>query len=120
MAFNLPSERMRSTMATDQKAPTPPDLSHESLRTWLEGLPPHHGRAAAFETRLRFSPGGATDAIERSLGRAGYRTIAKAGKFIVTGAYGPLRDGEADRARQWSADLWAAMREAATESSSIV
>lgn len=120
MAFNLPSERMRATMATDQKAPTPPDLSHPSLQTWLEGLPQRHGVGAAFETRLRFSPGGATGAIERSLERAGYRTISKAGKFIVKGSYGPLREGEADRARQWGADLWAAMREDAPKSTVIV
>ena len=120
MAFNLPSERMRATMAQDRKAPTPPDLSHESLQGWLAGLPLRHGACAAFETRLRFSPGGATGAIERALERAGYRTISKAGKFIVKGAYGPLREGEAERARQWGADLWAAMREATPTALSIV
>jgi hypothetical protein len=120
MAFNLPSERMRATMTTDRKAPTPPDMSHESLEAWLQSLSLRHGAAAAFETRLRFSPGGATGAIERGLERAGYRMIAKAGKFIVKGAYGPLREGEADRARQWGADLWAAMREKAPRALSIV
>lgn len=111
MAFNLPSERMRATMTTDRKAPTPPDVSHQSMHDWLQGLAPHHGLAAAFETRLRFSPGGATGAIERAFALAGYRTVAKAGKFIVMGAYGPLREGEVERARQWGADLWAAARE---------
>jgi len=120
MAFNLPSARMRATMATDQKAPTPPDLSHQSMQEWLAGLSLRHGAAAAFETRLRFSPGGATGAIERSLERAGYRTIAKAGKFIVHGSYGPLREGEVERARQWGADLWAALREVAAGTSAIV
>jgi len=120
MAFNIPSERMRASMATDPKAPTPPDLSHQSLRDWLAGLSLRHGAAAAFETRLRFSPGGATGAIERALERAGYRTIAKAGKFIVRGSYGPLREGEVERARQWGADLWAATREASPRTTSIV
>jgi hypothetical protein len=120
MAFNLPTEAMRSNMTKDRKAPTPPDMSHPSLRTWLEALPPHRASAAAFETRLRFSPGGATEAIERSFEQAGYRTIAKAGKFVVKGSYGPLREGEAERARQWGADLWAVMREAAPKAISIV
>jgi len=120
MAFNLPSERMRATMATDQKAPTPPDLSHQSLQDWLRGLSLRHGAAAAFETRLRFSPGGATGAIERDLERAGYRIIAKAGKFIVSGSYGPLREGEVERARQWGADLWAAMRETTQKVTTLV
>ena len=120
MAFNLPSERMRATMTTDHKAPRPPDMSHPSLQAWLEGLAPVHALAAAFETRLRFSPGGATGAIERSLERVGYRTVAKAGKFIVTGAYGPLREGEAERARQWGADLWVAMREEAPRALTLV
>jgi hypothetical protein len=109
LAFNLPTESLRRTIADDRKAPRPPDLSHTSLRTWLEGLPPHKAACAAFETRLRWSPGGATGTIESGLRRAGYRTIAKPGKFVVTGSYGPLRDGEVKRARAWGADLSAAM-----------
>jgi hypothetical protein len=31
----------------------------------------------------------------------GYRQIAKAEKFIVRDKYGPLRDGELERARAW-------------------
>jgi len=120
MAFNLPSDRMRATMATDKKAPTPPDLSHQSLQDWLRGLSLRHGSAAAFETRLRFSPGGATGAIERALERAGYRVIAPAGKFIVKGSYGPLREGEAERARQWGADLLAATRAVTPRIAAIV
>ena len=37
MAFNLPSDRMIATMATDAKAPTPPDLSHPSMRARTVG-----------------------------------------------------------------------------------
>ena len=53
---------------------------------------------------------GATSTIDRSLRKAGFRTITKAEKFVVTGTYGPLREGELERARAWGADLWAAMR----------
>jgi hypothetical protein len=36
---------------------------------------------------------------------AGYRPIAKSRRFVVKGMYGPLRDGELERARQWGAEL---------------
>ncbi|HLX33899.1 MAG TPA: hypothetical protein VKR30_01505 [Candidatus Limnocylindrales bacterium] len=110
MAFSLPNETLRRTIAADDKGPRPPDLSHPSIRTWLDSLEVHLGAAASFETRIKFSPGGATGSIDRRFRSAGYRTIAKPGKFIVTGTYGPLRDGEVERARAWGADLWAAMR----------
>ena len=106
MAFGLPSDKMRdSLLAEVGKAPTPPDLSHESLRSWLERLPAGRGRSAAFDTRIWWSPGGATGAIDRGLRRAGYEPIAKGHKFIVSGTYGPPRDGELERARRWGAEL---------------
>ena len=105
MAFGLPSDTMLRNAATDPKAPTPADTSHKSLRAWLDSLPKASGAAAAFDTRLSWSPRGATGTIEGKLRRAGYRTISKGGEFIVTGAYGPLRDGEEDRARQWGSKL---------------
>ena len=111
MAFRLPNESMLSTLPNDVKAPVAPDMSHPSLREWLETLPRHEGAAAAsFETRLRWSPGGATGAIDDRLSQAGFRTIAKPGKFVVKGSYGPLREGEVERAREWGATLAAALR----------
>ena len=45
-AFSLPRDGMRDGLATSEsKAPAPPDLSHPTLRSWLETLPPAHGRA---------------------------------------------------------------------------
>jgi hypothetical protein len=106
MAFHLPSERMKESIANaGSKAPAPADLSHPFLGTWLEALPPGHGQAVAFETRMRWSPGGATGAIERGLRKAGYHIGMKPGKFIVSGSYGPLRAGELERARRWGAEL---------------
>ena len=75
------------------------------MRGWLARLPEGKGHAAAFETRLRWSPGGATGAIERGLEKAGYRRVAKGRKFFVTGRYGPLRDGELEAARRWGSEL---------------
>lgn len=106
LAFSLPTQDIRDKLAADPgKAPTPPDLSHPSMRSWLEALPKGHGRAAAFETRIWWSPRGATGAIDRRLQQAGYRRAAKAQKFVVDGTYGPLRDGELERARRWGMGL---------------
>jgi hypothetical protein len=106
LAFSLPSGKIRESIrANPGKAPAPPDLSHPSLRSWLDALPKGHGRSAAFETRIWWSPGGATLAILRGLESAGYRPVGKGQRFIVTGRYGPLRDGELERARLWGAEL---------------
>ena len=111
LAFSLPTEQIRESIrANPGTPPAAPDLSHPSLRAWLDALPKGRGRAAAFETRIWWSPGGATAAILRGLERAGYRTLAKGKRFIVTGRYGPLRDGELERARLWGAELAQAMR----------
>lgn len=106
IAFSLPSDKMRQDIAANPAgAPAPPDLSHPSVRSWLAALPHGQGAAAAFETRIWWSPGGATGAIERGLQEAGYAPVVKAHRFIVQDKYGPLRDGELERARQWGAEL---------------
>jgi hypothetical protein len=110
IAFRLASDKMRAGLVDDSsKAPTPPDLAHPSMRSWLKDLPWGRGRSAAFETRVWWSPRGATGDIERGLQGAGYPPCAKAGRFVVTGTYGPLKDGELERARQWGADIAASM-----------
>jgi flavodoxin len=106
IAFSLPREGMRDQIAKGaEKAPTPPDVSHPLLRTWLDGLHPGSGWGAAFETRIWWSPRGATGSIESKLKRAGYRLAAKGERFVVDGAYGPLKAGELERARAWGAQL---------------
>lgn len=106
LGFSLPSDQMLESVARSERdAPTPPDLSHPSMRSWLDSLPRGTGRAAAFETRIWWSPRGATGDIESRLKKAGYRTIAKAEKFVVKDKYGPLREGEVQRARQWGKEL---------------
>ena len=106
LGFRLPTEQMRSSLPrTEMRAPTPPDVSHPSMRAWLEALPRGHGVCAAFETRVSWSPGGSVKAIEKGLAAVGFTTIAPAGKFVVSGRYGPLRDGELERARLWGEEL---------------
>jgi len=132
-------EMLRNIATSPSKASAAPDISHPSMRSWLAALPPHprvaaassvggrpaegssvattwpaglpagRGRSAAFETRIWWSPGGATGTIDRELQRAGYRPLAKARRFIVKGASGPLREGEVERARQWGSELARAM-----------
>jgi flavodoxin len=106
IGFSLASDSSRRSLATSEAgAPRPPDLAHPSLRSWLEGLPPGDHGAAAFETRIWWSPRGATGDIESGFKRAGYRVVAKPMKFVVTDKYGPLRDGDLERAKAWGTEL---------------
>jgi flavorubredoxin len=105
MAFRLPTDSIRASIAGDREAPEPADLAHPSMRHWLDALPPGGGRAAVFETRISWSPGSSTRAISRGLEKAGYRVVVRPAKFVVKGKYGPLRDGEVERARRWGAEL---------------
>jgi len=109
IAFSLPSEKTRNDMAAkpDKKAPSPPDLSHPSVRAWLVELPKESGgvRAAAFETGFKLSPGGSAGKILKMLGEKGYQPVAKKQRFLVQGSYGPMKEGELDRAKAWGAEL---------------
>lgn len=106
LGFRLPTDSMRRSIERDPKhAKTPPDLSSPPMRSWLAALPRGKGRSAAFETRIKRSPGSATGAIRKGLQRAGYHPIAGDERFIVTGTYGPLADRELERAKAWGAGL---------------
>jgi hypothetical protein len=106
LGFSLPTEEMLKGMAGEgRKAPSPPDLSHPSLRSWLDGMPKGSGRAAAFETRIWWSPGSAAKTILDKLEAAGYVPAGKSQRFVVKRRYGPLRDGELERAKAWGAEL---------------
>ncbi len=108
-AFSLPNEAMRTRILETETEGPPPDLSHPSLRSWLDGLLAGSGWAAAFETRIWWSPRGATGTIEKKLAQVGYRKLLKAEKFVVRDKYGPLRDGELDRAKAWGTGLRVAL-----------
>lgn len=106
IGFRAPSDQTLKQLGLNRvKEKAAPDLSQPSMRSWLDALPPGQGRSAAFETRIWWSPGSATSAIERGLAKAGYPSFAKAGRFIVKGKHGPLRAGELERAKQWGARL---------------
>jgi hypothetical protein len=109
IAFGLPSEKTRRDMQAkgDKKAPSPADLSHPPLRTWIVDLPQECGGAkcAAFETGFKLSPGGSANPILKMLTGKGYTSVAKKQRFLVQGSYGPMKDGELDRAKAWGAEL---------------
>jgi len=106
LGFSLPTEQMRDSIRTGPAyASNPADLSSPSMRSWLEGLAPATGRGAAFETRIWWSPGSAAKSIATTLGQTGFACDGRVEKFVVTGKYGPLKDGELERARRWGASL---------------
>jgi flavorubredoxin len=110
LGFSLPSDSMVKSISTSEaRAAVPPDVSQPSMRSWLATVPKGSGRAAAFETRISWSPGGSTGGIERALKDAGYAVVMKGQKFVVKGRYGPLKDGELERAKAWGAELAQAM-----------
>jgi hypothetical protein len=84
------------------------DAEGPGVREWFDGLPKVEdgGRAAAFDTRLG-SPmaGGAARRIARRLRKHGYALLSDPEGFVVEDAYGPLRAGELERAKQWGAQL---------------
>jgi len=114
LGFTLPTEKMREGVRSNPgKAPAPPDLSHPSMRSWLDALPDGHGHGAAFDTQVRGPFGSAAPKIAEALDKAGYSPLGKPVGFVVAGRFGPLRDGELERARDWGAELARTLQAAA-------
>ena len=110
IGFALARESMRDGIAADDGGGAhPPDLTAPSMRSWLDHLPSTAARGAAFETRIWWSPRGATSDIERRLERAGWQRSSAPARFVVKDKYGPLRDGELERARAWGKALRATL-----------
>ena len=109
-AFHLSSERSRHDIAEHPEPGAPePDLTGPSIREWMEGLPAGSAAFASFDTEVRGPFGKGAPTIAKELEAKGYRRVAKPEGFIVQGKYGPLKDGELDRARRWGASLRAAL-----------
>ena len=111
MGFRLPTESMVNGLRSERGATREAHTTSTPLRTWLDRLPAGRGMHAAFETRIHWSPGGATGAIDKALEAVGYRRLSEARRFVVEGKYGPLREGELELARQWGGQLAAVMGE---------
>jgi Flavodoxin len=84
------------------------DAEGPGVREWFDVLPEvkNGGQAAAFDTRLP-SPmaGGAARGIARRLRRHGYHLVSDPEGFVLDDAYGPMRSGEIERAKEWGAQL---------------
>jgi hypothetical protein len=73
----------------------------------MEALPAGSGQCAAFDTRVLGPFGKGAPTVADGLQVKGYQLVAPPEGFIVTGKFGPLRQGELDRARRWGEDLLA-------------
>ena len=85
-----------------------PDAGGPGLREWFHQLPraKEWGHAAAFDTRLGSAlAGGAGYGIARKLHGHGYELVKNPEGFILDDAYGPLRAGEIERAKEWGAQV---------------
>jgi hypothetical protein len=96
----------------DEKASTI-GQTRVGLRDWLARLerPPAGVAAAAFDTRFdkpEWLTGSAARGADRQLRRLGFDVLAPAESFFVAKSYGPLVDGELERARRWGSRLGAA------------
>ena len=110
LGFKLPTDRCGERADQPGKAPSPPDLSHPSMRSWLDALPARPRPRGCVRHPGARPFGKAAPAIAEGLEKAGYRAIAEPTGFVVAGKFGPLRDGELERARRWGAELADAMR----------
>ena len=100
LGFSLPTDSMIKGLSSEtSKGGPPPDLSHPSMRAWLETVPAGKGAAAAFDTKISWSPGNAAKAILAKLAELGYEAAAKPQRFVVNGRYGPLKPGELERGK---------------------
>jgi hypothetical protein len=107
LGFSVPSEAMIEGIRTNPThAGHDTDTSQPPMREWLGTVPAGTARLATFETRIWWSPGSAAKGIAKALAAKGYRPLDPKGeRFVVTGTYGPMKDGELERARAWGASL---------------
>lgn len=117
-AFGLSRESTRRDAAT-QTAGTLVSTG-AGIREWLSRIahPTTEIAAAAFDTKINkpWLPGSAAKAAHKRMRWLRFRMAAAPESFYVTGASGPLVDGELDRARAWGerlGSMWASPSNAA-------
>lgn len=112
LGFSIPNDKMIEGIRNGRQYPKDrTDGSQPSMRSWLGIVPRGTAPVATFETRIWWSPGSAAKGIAKALADKGYRPIDPKGeRFLVKGRYGPLKNGEIDRARAWGASLAALVR----------
>lgn len=90
------------------------------VREWLNAVErPRTGvGAAAFDTRIDKPrvPGSAARGAAKRLRRLGFRVVAAAESFYVSGTKGPLVPGEVERAHRWAEQVAARLAPIVTTS----
>jgi hypothetical protein len=88
--------------------------NESGIREWLAGGATRARRFAAFDTRVdmpRLFTGSAAAAIDRRLAKTGGRRLSEPTSFLVD-RDSTLEPGQIDRAREWGAELAAALNAA--------
>ena len=77
------------------------------MREWLEGVRSNGTAVATFDTRVDKPrvPGSAARGADKRLHSRGFRSVVRPETFWVSGTFGPLREGEVERARRWGEQL---------------
>jgi hypothetical protein len=109
--FKLSSSQMRDGIRKNPGRGPAPDLSCPLLCDWLAALAPGSGWGAAFDTQVRGPFGKGAPEVARLLGAAGYASLAEPEGFVVKGRHGPLKTGEAERARAWGEQIARALEQ---------
>lgn len=79
--------------------------AHRGVREWIAEAQPFDGRVVTFDTRIKHFPGSAARAAANELAARGFPRVEQGESFWVRGKSGPLRTGEAERARGWGQAL---------------
>lgn len=114
-SMTRPSTRRgaRDQAAQDHIEPVSPGIG---IREFLDELGAEEGKpvaVATFDTALQHKwvpSGSAAKPAARRLKKRGYHLIAKPEHFYVEDSEGPLRAGEAERARTWAKSLIEGLR----------
>ena len=101
--WGLPGEQTRGQAAKQGAA----EGASSGVKEWIERVAPTGVPCVTFDTSIKswFTPSTAAKAAAKALSRRGFRGAVRGTSFYVTDTRGPLKDGEADRARRWGAEL---------------
>jgi hypothetical protein len=108
--MSRPGTRRSAVTAADKPGSdltVEPDALGPGLREWLDSLGHYRVAAAAFDTRMHGPAsltGRASKGVARQLSAHGFRMVAEPESFLVT-RQAELDPDEADRAREWGAEL---------------
>ena len=108
--FSLPKPQTRR----QAEAKGAEAVGDAGVREWIQRVALRSGlRVVTFDTSLemRFSLGSAAKAAFKALKKRGFAHAERGESFRVAAQKGPLASGEEKRAREWGAQLAAAMSE---------